>query len=98
MIFTPPLVEARLIQRYKRFLADVEIAGATVTVHCPNPGSMLGLALAGSRCWLMPKTGTKLPYGWELVETASSGVARFFGINTGRANAVVAEGLAARAF
>jgi sugar fermentation stimulation protein A len=98
MIFTPPLVEARLIHRYKRFLADVEIGGATVTVHCPNPGSMLGLALAGSRCWLMPKTGTKLPYGWELVETASSGISATVGINTGRANAIVAEGLAAGVF
>jgi sugar fermentation stimulation protein A len=98
MIFTPPLVEARLVQRYKRFLADVKIGDQLVTVHCPNPGSMLGLALPGSRCWLMPKIGTKLPYGWELVETASSGVNALVGINTARANAIVAEGLAAGAF
>jgi len=98
MQFSPPLVEARLMKRYKRFLADVEIAGRYVTVHCPNPGSMLGLAEPGSRCWLSPKTGTKLPYGWEIVETKASGVPALVGINTGRANAIVAEGLAAGRF
>jgi len=102
MKFAPPLVEARLIKRYKRFLADMEIPGesgsAVVTVHCPNPGSMMGLAEPGSRCWLMPKTGTKLPYCWELVESQASGATALVGINTGRANAIVAEGLAAGMF
>jgi sugar fermentation stimulation protein A len=104
MKFAPPLVEGRLIKRYKRFLADMEIAGKFLTVHCPNPGSMMGLAEPGSRCWLTPKTGTKLPYCWELVETracgvtGTSGVTALVGINTARANAIVAEGLAAGRF
>ena len=98
MQFSPPLVEARLMKRYKRFLADMEIGGKYITVHCPNPGSMMGLAEPGSRCWLAPKTGTKLPYGWELVETKASGATALVGINTGRANAIVAEGLAVGAF
>ena len=113
MKFALPLVEARLIKRYKRFLADMEIPGesgvgesgaALVTVHCPNPGSMMGLAAPGSRCWLMPKIGTKLPYCWELVEshacgvTQAPGITALVGINTGRANAIVAEGLAAGVF
>jgi sugar fermentation stimulation protein A len=98
MQFSPPLVEARLMKRYKRFLADMEIGGKYVTVHCPNPGSMMGLAEPGSRCWLSPKTGTKLPYGWELVESKASGAAALVGINTARANAIVAEGLAGGAF
>jgi sugar fermentation stimulation protein A len=92
MQFATPLVEARLIRRYKRFLADMEIAGEAVTVHCPNPGSMLGLAVPGSRCWISRKTGTKLPYCWELVETETGALV---GLNTGRANAIVAERLAA---
>src|SRR5690242_17843104 len=95
MQFDPPLVEARLRLRYKRFLADMEMGGAHVTVHCPNPGSMMGLAEPGSRCWLSPKIGTKLPYGWELVETSSGALV---GIHTTRANAIVAEGLAAGRF
>jgi sugar fermentation stimulation protein A len=98
MQFAPPLVEALLIKRYKRFLADMEIAGRMVTVHCPNPGSMLGLAAPGSRCWLTARTGTKLPYCWELVETMSSGVTALVGINTARANAIVAEGLVVGVF
>jgi sugar fermentation stimulation protein A len=98
MQFSPPLVEARLLKRYKRFLADMEVGGSYLTAHCPNPGSMMGLAEPGSRGWVMPKTGTKLPYGWELVETKSSGVTALVGINTGRANAIVAEGLAAGKF
>jgi sugar fermentation stimulation protein A len=98
MQFSPPLVEARLMKRYKRFLADMDIGGKYVTVHCPNPGSMMGLAEPGSRCWLSHKTGTKLPYGWELVESKTSGVAAMVGINTARANAIVAEGLAGGAF
>src|SRR5690349_25117786 len=92
MRFDPPLIEARLRLRYKRFLADMELGGAHVTVHCPNPGSMLGLAEPGSRCWLGAKTGTKLPFAWELVEPAGGALV---GIHTVRANAVVAEGLAA---
>src|SRR5687768_7285612 len=50
MRFTAPLLEGRLVQRYKRFLADIDLAsGERVTAHCANPGAMLGLTAAGNR-------------------------------------------------
>ena len=91
MRFAKPLVPARLIRRYKRFLADVEIAGQEpVTAHCPNPGSMIGLAAPGADILLTPTT-TKLPYRWELERVDGNWV----GINPGHPNAIVAEAIAA---
>jgi sugar fermentation stimulation protein A len=96
MRYPSPLVPARLVRRYKRFLADMEFADGTIrTVHCANPGSMLALAIPGSRCWLShhPGPGRKLAWSWELEETPTGCV----GINTARANQVVAEALEAGA-
>lgn len=94
MRFDPPLHEARLERRYKRFLADVRLAdGSPVTVHCPNTGSMLGCAGAGMRIWLSRagNPARKYAWTWELVESLP-GV--LVGIHTGRTNALVREGVA----
>lgn len=94
MIFEPPLIRATLLRRYKRFLADVSLPdGSETTVHCANPGSMMGLAEPGMTVWLSrsgnPKR--KLAQSWELVETDSSLVS----VNTARTNAIVEEAVAA---
>lgn len=71
MQFSTPLVPARLIRRYKRFLADVRFEdGTETTAHCANPGSMMGLADAGTKVWLEPNDDPKkkLKYGWRLVD------------------------------
>ena len=69
--FKSPLVSGSLIKRYKRFLADVLLdSGHVVTAHCPNPGSMNGLALKDEKIWLEKNTNhkAKLSYGWRLSE------------------------------
>ncbi|MBC6444067.1 MAG: DNA/RNA nuclease SfsA [Alphaproteobacteria bacterium GM202ARS2] len=96
MQFRDPLIPGHLLQRYKRFLADVNIniheKPQQITAHCPNPGSMLGVAEPNSTIWLSrqhnPKS--KLAWQWQLTETQHSLV----GINTLNANAIVADALA----
>ncbi len=96
MRFVSPLIRARLVRRYKRFLADVVLEGGeTVTAHCPNSGSMLSVDETGAEVWLSPAAGAqrKLPYTWELIRLGDELV----GINTGRPNALAAEAIAAGA-
>ena len=91
MKWSAPLARGRLIRRYQRFLADVDLDGTAVTAHCPNTGSMLGCAEPGSRVWLSraENPSRKLPWTWEMVEAGGTLV----GINTGRANALVREAI-----
>jgi sugar fermentation stimulation protein A len=87
-----PLVPGRLLRRYKRFLADVELSdGTVVTAHCPNSGSMLGCAAPGNPVLLSrsDNPARKLPYTWELVHVDNCWV----GINTGLPNRLVREGI-----
>ncbi|MGU3538510.1 DNA/RNA nuclease SfsA [Methylobacterium sp. A54F] len=94
MQLAAPLVEGRLLRRYKRFLADVALAdGSEVTAHCANPGAMMGLLAPGSRVLLSRAASPtrKLPYSWEFVEAELPGGPQWVGINTMRPNALVAE-------
>ena len=95
MIFDPPLLPGRLVRRYKRFLADVELEGRVETVHCANPGSMMGLAEPGSPVWLSRSANParKLPLTWELVEVQGALGGTLVGINTGYANRLAEEAL-----
>ncbi|WP_273524055.1 DNA/RNA nuclease SfsA [Rhodosalinus sediminis] len=97
MRFQTPLVPARLLRRYKRFLADARLEdGREVTAHVGNPGSMMGLAEPGARIWLEPNDDPrkKLKYAWRLVEHADG---HFTGVDPGAANRIVREALEAGA-
>ena len=95
MRFQTPLVPARLIRRYKRFLADCVLEdGCKVTAHCANPGSMMGLAEPGMRVWLEPNDDPKkkLRFGWRLVDHESG---QFTGVDTGLPNRMLRAALEA---
>ena len=65
MHFTSELIPGILVQRYKRFLADVRLStGEIVTAHCTNTGSMLGCNEPGSAVYLSrsESKGRKLAY------------------------------------
>lgn len=95
LLFKSQLQSGVLIQRYKRFLADVQLdSGEVITAHCANTGSMRHCAEPGWQVWLSysdnPKR--KLAYSWELVTTDKG---HWIGINTHRANLLVEEAILA---
>ena len=86
-----PLIEGRLVRRYKRFLADIETEGGLVTAHCPNTGSLLGCVPDGARVVLRDSRDPtrKLRYTFQTVEVEGTWV----NVDTSLPNAVVAEAI-----
>ena len=94
MRFSSRLIRGTLIQRYKRFLADVQLPnGDIVTAHCTNTGSMLGCKAPGSAVYLSRSANPnrKLAYTWEMIQIDR----RWVGINTLHPNKLVAESVQA---
>ena len=93
MQFLPPLKPARLIKRYKRFLADAVTAdGEEFTLHCANTGAMTGCATPGDTVWYSTSDSKarKYPHTWEVTETQTGA---FICVNTLRANQLVKEAI-----
>lgn len=93
----PSLHEGRILKRYKRFLADVELpSGEVVVAHVPNTGSMKTCWSEGWKVWLSHSTNParKLPWTLELTSPAASDT--FIMVNTGNANKIAHEALKAQ--
>ena len=98
MKFPTPLLRGTLIQRYKRFLADVRMEdGSVVVATCPNTGSMMGLCEPGQTVWLSTSDSPtrKYKHTWELVEHDLGKGPKLVGVNTGHPNKIVAEAIVA---
>ena len=91
MKFTNTLIKGKLIKRYKRFFADVEVNNKILTAHCPNTGSMLGLLKKGNQVWISKANdpARKLKFTLEMIKSNK----KIIGVNTHRANRIVEHGL-----
>jgi sugar fermentation stimulation protein A len=90
----PPLTPGRILKRYKRFLADVELSdGRVVTAHCPNTGSMHGCWAPGAAVELSCSDNPRRKLAWTLERVDMGG--GWIGVHTGRVNPLVAEAIGA---
>jgi sugar fermentation stimulation protein A len=90
MKFQKKLVHGRLIRRYKRFLADVELDnGKQVIAHCTNSGSMKTCLQEGAEVYMTPVNDPerKTRFTWEMIKIRGSWV----GINTNVPNRLAYE-------
>ena len=95
MHFENPLIEGVLIQRYKRFLADVRLPdGRVVIAHVPNSGTMRSCSDPGSRVWISPATDPRRKLKWtlEIIEVGDDTLAL---VNTYLPNRIVREAIEA---
>lgn len=82
------LLTGRLVSRYKRFFADIELDnGEIVTAHCANTGSMTGVCKIGSPVLVSyhSNPNRKLAYSWEAIYLDE----QWIGINTSLPNRVI---------
>ncbi|HIC41464.1 MAG TPA: DNA/RNA nuclease SfsA, partial [Pelagibacterales bacterium] len=90
MKFSKRLIKGKLIKRYKRFFADINIKNEIITAHCPNTGSMMGLLDQNNVVWISKNNDPKrkLKYTLEIIKAKDNLV----GVNTHLANKIVYEG------
>lgn len=88
-----PLYRGKLLRRYKRFFADIQLEGGEeITAITPNTGSMKGVCVVGADVLVSYSNSPtrKFAYTWELVDIAG----KWVGINTQVPNTITAEALA----
>ncbi len=87
-----PITQGKLIKRYKRFLADVELDdGELLTAHCPNTGSLKGCVPEGARVVLRDSENPKRKLRWTFQTVEVDGT--WVNVDTGLPNALVAEAI-----
>ena len=91
MKFEQKLLKGILIKRYKRFFVDIKYKDKTITAHCPNSGSMLGLLKAGNKVFFSESDNPKrkLKYTLQIIEIDN----KLVGINTHLTNKIILESL-----
>jgi sugar fermentation stimulation protein A len=91
MEFTKSLIKGKLINRYKRFFADIKLNKEVVTAHCPNTGSMKGLLDEGNQVFISKNDDPKrkLKYTLEIIKVKK----KLVGVNTHFANKIAYHGL-----
>ncbi len=91
MKFNNKLLQGTLIKRYKRFFVDIKYQNKTITAHCPNSGSMMGLLNMGNQVWfsIVDDPNRKLKYTLQIIQVKN----KLVGINTHLTNKIVLEAL-----
>jgi len=91
MKFKNKLLQGTLIKRYKRFFVDIKYKNKTITAHCPNSGSMMGLLEEGNTVWFTKADNPKrkLKYTLQIINVNK----KLVGINTHLSNKIVLEAL-----
>ncbi len=98
--FGGPLVVARFVRRYKRFLIDAEGEAGLFTAHANNTGSMLGLLRPGCDIALSVSANPKrrLAHTLELTRLPTGCGGHWVGVNTLTPNRLFRRAFLAGAF
>ena len=91
MKFKETLLQGILIKRYKRFFVDIKYENKTITAHCPNSGSMMGLLKLSNPVWFTQSNDPKrkLKYTLQMIGINE----KLVGVNTHLTNKIVLEAL-----
>ena len=91
MKFKDKLLQGTLLKRYKRFFIDIEYKNNTITAHCPNSGSMMGLLKQGNQVFFSQSNNPKrkLKYTLEIIDVDK----KLVGVNTHSTNKIVLEAM-----
>ena len=91
MKFKDRLLQGTLIKRYKRFFVDIMYQNKTITAHCPNSGSMMGLLNTGNKVWFSKSDNPKrkLKFTLQIIEVNN----KMVGINTHLTNKIILESM-----